>query len=84
MKKRLLCILTALALCLSLLPTTALAGAGDVASVTSGGVTTDYATLEGAIAAAQASSGSTVKMLQSVELSKNIELTQGTFTIDLN
>ena len=84
MKKRLLCILTALALCLSLLPTTALAGAGDVASVTSGGVTTDYATLEGAIAAAQASSDSTVKMLQSVELSKNIEVTQGTFTIDLN
>ena len=84
MKKRLLCILTALALCLSLLPTTALAGAGDVASVTSGGVTTDYATLEGAIAAAQASSGSTVKMLQSVELSKNIEVKQGTFTIDLN
>ena len=84
MKKRLLCILTALALCLSLLPATALAGAGDVASVTSGGVTTDYATLEGAIAAAQASSDSTVKMLQSVELSKNIEVTQGTFTIDLN
>ncbi len=84
MKKRLLSILMALALCLSLLPTTALAGAGDVASVTSGGVTTDYATLEGAVAAAQASSDSTVKMLQSVELSKNIELTQGTFTIDLN
>ena len=84
MKKRLLCILTALALCLSLLPTTALAGAGDVASVTSGGVTTDYATLEGAVAAAQASSDSTVKMLRSVELSKNIEVTQGTFTIDLN
>ena len=74
----------ALALCLSLLPTTALAGADDVASVTSGGVTTDYATLEGAVAAAQASSDSTVKMLQSVELSKNIEVTQGTFTIDLN
>ena len=84
MKKRLLCILTALTLCLSLLPTTALAGVGDVASVTSGGVTTDYTTLEGAVAAAQASSGSTVKMLQSVELSKNIEVTQGTFTIDLN
>ena len=84
MKKRLLSILTALALCLSLLPATALAGAGDVASVTSGGVTTDYATLEGAVAAAQASSDSTVKMLQSVELSKNIEVTQGTFTIDLN
>ena len=83
-KKRLLCILTALTLCLSLLPTTALAGVGDVASVTSGGVTTDYTTLEGAVAAAQASSGSTVKMLQSVELSKNIEVTQGTFTIDLN
>ena len=74
----------ALALCLSLLPATALAGADDVASVTSGGVTTDYTTLEGAVAAAQASSGSTVKMLQSVELSKNIEVTQGTFTIDLN
>jgi len=127
MKKRVLSMFMALALCLTLLPTAALAEGTEggtivqeeqqekapaakspaileqavgngfaaqnggnstvenaVAEVTSGGTTTQYATLTEAITAAQNSEGSTVKLLADVTTTSEIEVDSGTFTIDLN
>ena len=80
MKKRVLSMFMALALCLTLLPAPAWAAengiaaqnGGDstvenaVAEVTSGDTTTQYATLTEAITAAQDSNGGTVKLLNNV------------------
>lgn len=54
------------------------------ASVLSGGVATEYATLEEAIAAAETMNGSIVKLLTDVTTEKTVEVNKGTFTIDLN
>ena len=85
----------ALALCLTLLPTAALAeetenniavqaNTANVAEVTIDGKTTQYATLTEAITEAQNSEGSTVKLLADVTTTSEIKVDSGTFTIDLN
>lgn len=92
MKKRLLSAFMALALCLTLLPTAALAeetAETKVAEVTiSGGTPTQYADIDAAFAAAQQAGSATVKLLTDVTLSKEydygIELTSGEITLDLN
>lgn len=56
-----------------------------VASVTDAdGNTTRYVSLTDAVAAAQSLPGSTVKPLENMELDSGIEITTGTFTLDLN
>ena len=56
-----------------------------VATVTDAdGNTTRYLTLADAVAAAQTLPGSTVKPLENIELDSMIEITSGTFTLDLN
>ena len=64
---------------------------GNVAEVTIGDTTTQYATLTEAITAAQNSKGSTVKLLKNVTILKNadgysygIRLKSGDITLDLN
>ena len=87
MKKRLLSAFMALALCLTLLPTAALAeetAETNVAEVTIGSTTKQYATLTEAITEAQNSEGSTVKLLADVTTTSEIKVDSGTFTIDLN
>ena len=95
MKKRVLSMFMALALCLTLLPTpawaeetenniAAQANTANVAEVTIDGKTTQYATLTEAITEAQNSEGSTVKLLADVTTTSEIKVDSGTFTIDLN
>ena len=76
----------ALALCLTLLPTAALAEetAGNVAEVTAGSTTTQHTDIEAAFTAAQAAESATVKLLADVTTTSEIEVDSGTFTIDLN
>ncbi|MBQ8276498.1 MAG: S-layer homology domain-containing protein, partial [Clostridia bacterium] len=61
------------------------ASANSVASVTTAGdVTTDYTDFAEAIAAAKASEGSTLKLLEDISTSKPVYINSGAFTIDLN
>ena len=91
MKKRVLSMFMALALCLTLLPTAALAegAAENVAEVTiSDGTTTQHTDIEAAFTAAQAAESASVKLLKNVTLSKEynygIQLKSGNITLDLN
>ena len=90
MKKRLLSAFMALALCLTLLPTAALAEetAENVAEVTIDSTPTQYTDIEKAFTAAQGAESATVKLLKNVTLSKEydygIELERGNITLDLN
>lgn len=95
MKKRLLSAFMALALCLTLLPTAALAeetAETKVAEVTiSGGTPTQYADIVAAFDAAQLEASATVKLLENVTIPKNtdgysygIRLKKGNITLDLN
>ena len=83
----------ALALCLTLLPTAALAEetAGNVAEVTAGSKTTRYTNIVDAFTAAQKAASATVKLLTNVTIPKDdhdysygIQLTGGNITLDLN
>ena len=74
MKKRVLSMFMALALCLTLLPTAALAEgtAENVAEVTiSDGTTTQHTDIEAAFTTAQAAESASVKLLKNVTLSKD-------------
>ena len=102
MKKRVLSLFMALALCLTLLPTAALAeetennvavqaNTANVAEVTAGSTTTQYADIVAAFDAAQEAESATVKLLTTVTIPKNdrdysygIQLTGGNITLDLN
>ena len=93
MKKRVLSMLMALALCLTLLPASARAEetAGNVAEVTAGSKTTQYTNIVAAFTAAQAAESATVKLLENVTIptdaegySYGIDLTSGNITLDLN
>ena len=94
MKKRLLSAFMALALCLTLLPTAALAeetAETKVAEVTAGSTTAQYTNIVDAFAAAQGEESATVKLLKNVTIPKNtdgysygIQLTGGNITLDLN
>lgn len=91
MKKRLLSAFMALALCLTLLPTAALAAETNVAEVTAGSTTTQYADIVAAFDAAQKAESATVKLLENVTIPKNtdgysygIRLKKGNITLDLN
>ena len=93
MKKRILSCLMALALCLTLLPTAALAEgtAENVAEVTIDSTTTQYTGIVDAFTAAQGAKSATVKLLENVTIPKTadvysygIELTSGNMTLDLN
>ena len=91
MKKRLLSAFMALALCLTLLPTAALAAETNVAEVTAGSTTTQYADIVAAFDAAQEAESATVKLLETVTIPKNksgysygIRLKSGEITLDLN
>ena len=91
MKKRVLSMFMALALCLTLLPAPALAAETaetNVAEVTIDSTPTQYADIEKAFTAAQTAVSATVKLLTDVTLSKEynygIELTSGEITLDLN
>ena len=86
MKKRLLSAFMALALCLTLVPTAALAEgtAENVAEVTIGSATTQYDDIDAAFAAAQQAGSATVKLLADVTTTTQIVVDSGTFTIDLN
>ena len=77
MKRKILTLLLALALVLTMLPMTALAAEGDVAEVNGQG----YSTLQSAIDAAQ--NGGTVKLLENVTESVTIPA-DATITLDLN
>ena len=76
----------ALALCLTLVPTAALAEgtAENVAEVTIGSATTQYDDIDAAFAAAQQAGSATVKLLADVTTTTQIVVDSGTFTIDLN
>ena len=94
MKKRLLSAFMALVLCLTLLPTAALAEetAENVAEVTvADGTVTKYADIEKAFTAAQGAERAAVKLLETVTIPKNksgnsygIQLKSGNITLDLN
>lgn len=94
MKKRLLSAFMALALCLTLLPAPALAAETaetNVAEVTIGSTTKQYADIVAAFTAAQEAESATVKLLENVTIPKNsdgysygIQLTSGNITLDLN
>ena len=77
MKRKILTLLLALAMVLTMLPMTALAAEGDVAKVNGQG----YSTLQSAIDAAQ--NGGTVKLLENVTESVTIPA-DATITLDLN
>ena len=88
MKKRVLSLLMALALCLTLLPAPAWAAEADapVGGAAQIGETV-YSTLPEAVNAAQ--DGDTIKLLSDVELSKEVgenglSVSEGSFTLDLN
>jgi len=55
-----------------------------VASVTAGGVTTNYTDIAEAITAAKASEGSTLKLLDDITTDATITINSGSFTLDLN
>lgn len=80
----------ALALCLTLLPTAALAAETNVAEVTAGSTTTQYADIVAAFDAAQLKASAAVKLLENVTIPKNagysygIRLKKGNITLDLN
>lgn len=94
MKKRLLSAFMALALCLTLLPTAALAeetAETKVAEVTIGSTTAQYADIVAAFTAAQGAKSATVKLLKNVTIPTNadgysygIDLESGNITLDLN
>ena len=95
MKKRLLSMFMALALCLTLLPAPAWAAeadapVGDAAQVTTAGGTEQvYGSFNDAWSAAIESEGSTLKLLSDVELSTEVgedglPVSEGSFTLDLN
>ncbi len=91
MKKRVLSLFMALMLCLTLLPTAALAEETNVAEVTINGTTTQYTDIEAAFTAAQGAASATVKLLTDVTIPKDdrdysygIKLTGGNITLDLN
>ena len=62
------------------------AASNNEASVTIGGVTTEYATLQEAINAARSSAdrSTTVKLLRDIDASRYVVATSGCFTLDLN
>ena len=81
----------ALALCLTLLPTAALAAETNVAEVTAGSTTTQYTNIVAAFTAAQGAKSATVKLLKNVTIPTNadgysygIDLESGNITLDLN
>ena len=95
MKKRVLSMFMALALCLTLLPAPAWAAEadapeGDAAQVTTAeGTERVYGSFNDAWSAAIESKGSTLKLLSDVELSKEVgqnglPVSEGSFTLDLN
>ena len=94
MKKRVLSMLMALALCLTLLPAAAFADGSEsaesgVAQVTADGTERVYSSFNDAWSAAIASEGSTLTLLSDVELSKEVgenglSVSEGSFTLDLN
>jgi len=55
-----------------------------VASVTAGGVTTNYADIASAVTAAEANTGSTLKLLDDITTDATATIDSGSFTIDLN
>ena len=93
MKKRVLSLFMALMLCLTLLPTAALAEetGENVAEVTvADGTVTKYAGIVDAFTAAQGAKSATVKLLKDVTIPTNadghsfgIQLTGGNITLDL-
>ena len=93
MKKRVLSMFMALALCLTLLPAPAWAAEADApvgraAQVTTAeGTEQDYGSFKDAWSAAIKSEGSTLKLLSNVELSEGqdgLSVSEGSFTLDLN
>ena len=95
MKKRVLSMFMALALCLTLLPTAAFAEGAEIAEsgaaqvTTAGGTEQVYGSFNDAWSAAIESEGSTLKLLSDVELSKEVgedglPVSEGSFTLDLN
>lgn len=95
MKKRVLSMFMALALCLTLLPAPAWAAEADAPEGGAAQVTTAegteqvYGSFNDAWSAAIASEGSTLKLLSDVELSKKVgqdglPVSEGSFTLDLN
>lgn len=95
MKKRVLSMFMALALCFSMLPTAALAEGTEIAESGAAQVTTAegtgqvYGSFNDAWSAAIKSEGSTLKLLSDVELSKEVgedglPVSEGSFTLDLN
>ncbi len=59
-------------------------GNGAAQLLTADGQTTPYPTVETAIEAAKSKAGSTVKLMEDVNTAETIELSEGSFTIDLN
>ena len=95
MKKRILSLAMALALCLTLLPAAAFAEDAEIAESGAAQVTTAgdteqvYGSFNDAWSAAIESEGSTLKLLSDVELSKQVgenglSVSEGSFTLDLN
>lgn len=86
MKKRILSLLLAVVLCLSLLPTAALAeeGTGAVEEVTRDGEVHSYATLQEAFSAVESSIDSVIKLLADITLESGLTIRGGVFTLDLN
>ena len=95
MKKRVLSMFMALALCLTLLPAPAFAEGAEIAESRAAQVTTAegtervYGSFKDAWSAAIESKGSTLKLLSDVELSKEVgqnglPVSEGSFTLDLN
>ena len=95
MKKRVLSMFMALALCLTLLPAPAWAAEADapesgaVQVTTAEGTEQDYGSFKDAWSAAIKSKGSTLKLLSDVDLSKKVgqdglPVSEGSFTLDLN
>ena len=95
MKKRILSLAMALALCLTLLPAAAFAEDAEIAESGAAQVTTAgdteqvYGSFNDAWSAAIKSEGSTLKLLSDVELSKEVgenglSVSEGSFTLDLN
>ena len=95
MKKRVLSMFMALALCLTLLPAPAWAAEADapesgaVQVTTAEGTEQDYGSFKDAWSAAIKSEGSTLKLLSDVELPEEVgenglSVSEGSFTLDLN
>ena len=95
MKKRVLSMFMALALCLTLLPAAAFAEGAEIAEsgaaqvTTAGGTEQVYGSFNDAWSAAIESEGSTLKLLSDVELSTEVgedglSISEGNFTLDLN